>query len=274
MEKFEQIKRADFLRNTGVTREDFISILLDVEQYIENEISLKPIKNRGRKPSISLPDKVLLCIFYLRHYPTFVELAGQFGITESYANKIYHKISNILVNLKNVPNRKNLFEDDLSKILIDVTEQQVERPLKNQKHYYSGKKKKHTIKVQLIICALSLKILSVRCEKGHVHDFKIFKNSKLSIANQVTILADSGYQGIEKIHANSKIPHKNTKKNPLTKIQKQENKDLSKQRIPVEHINRRCKIFRITKEVYRGKHKNYSKVWNIVSGIVNIRYAA
>ena len=212
--------------------------------------------------------------FYLRHYPTFSELGRQFGITESYANKTYHLISDILVKLNKVPNRKVLFESDLSKVLIDVTEQQIERPLKSQKQYYSGKKKKHTIKVQLIICAISLKILSVRCEKGSVHDFKIFKNSKLSIAAQVLMLADSGYQGIEKIHVNSKIPHKKTKKNPLTKEQKKENKELSKQRIPVEHINRRCKIFRITKEVYRGKHKNFNKVWNIISGLVNMRYAA
>jgi IS5 family transposase len=155
-----------------------------------------------------------------------------------------------------------------------VTEQPIERPLKNQRKYYSGKKKKHTIKVQIIICAITLKILSVCCEKGSVHDFKIFKGSKLSIAQQIEILADSGYQGIDKIHHNSKIPHKKTKKNPLTKIQKKENKELSKKRIPVEHINRRCKIFRITKEVYRGKHKNYGKVWNIVAGLVNMRYAA
>jgi len=211
--------------------------------------------------------------FYLRHYPTFSELGKQFGITESYANKIYHLISDILVKLKKVPNRKVLFEDGLEKILVDVTEQQIERPLKKQKSYYSGKKKKHTIKVQLVVCAITLRVLSVYCEKGSVHDFKIFKDSKLLIAPEIKILADSGYQGIEKIHHNSEIPHKK-KKNLLTKKQKQENKKLSKQRIPVEHINRRCKIFRITKEVYRGKHKNYGKVWNIVSGLVNIRYAA
>jgi IS5 family transposase len=212
--------------------------------------------------------------FYLRHYPTFSELGRQFGITESYANKIYHLVSDILVKLKKVPNRKVLFEGDLEEILVDVTEQQIERPLKKQKDYYSGKKKKHTIKVQLIACSITLRILSVYCEKGSVHDFKIFKDSKLSIASEIKILADSGYQGIEKIHHNSVIPYKKTKKNPLTKKQKQENKELSKKRISVEHINRRCKIFRITKEVYRGKHKNYGKVWNSVSGLVNIRYAA
>ena len=32
------------------------------------------------------------------------------------------------------------------------------------------------------------------------------------------------------------------------------------------------KIFRITKDVYRGKHKNHGKVWNLIAGLVNLRY--
>ncbi|HEO65306.1 MAG TPA: IS5/IS1182 family transposase, partial [Spirochaetes bacterium] len=40
----------------------------------------------------------------------------------------------------------------------------------------------------------------------------------------------------------------------------------------IEHINRRCKIFRIVKETYRGKHKNYRKTWNVVAALVNLRY--
>ncbi|MCP4404940.1 MAG: hypothetical protein GY801_47520 [bacterium] len=38
-------------------------------------------------------------------------------------------------------------------------------------------------------------------------------------------------------------------------------------------MNRRCKIFRSVKETYRGKHKNYSKVWTVVAALVNVRYA-
>ena len=63
MDKFENIKRSDFLRRTGINYEDFISILLDIDEYIEKELSLKLIKKRGRKSSISLPDKVLLFFF-------------------------------------------------------------------------------------------------------------------------------------------------------------------------------------------------------------------
>lgn len=96
----------------------------------------------------------------------------------------------------------------------------------------------------------------------------------MSISSNIKKIADSGYQGIDKIYQNTHIPRKKTKLNELTIQQKKENKTLAKQRIPVEHINRRCKIFRITKETYRGKHKNYGKVWNIVGGLVNLRYAA
>jgi len=42
--------------------------------------------------------------------------------------------------------------------------------------------------------------------------------------------------------------------------------------LPIEHINRRCKIFHAVKEVYRDKPKNYSKTWNLVAGLVNLRY--
>ena len=118
----------------------------------------------------------------------------------------------------------------------------------------------------------SFQILAVRVEKGSVHDFRIFKESCYYINPELLLLADSGYQGINKIHANTWIPTKKTKKHPLTKQEKIDNKRLSSLRIYVENVNRRCKIFKITKDTYRGKHKNYGKVWNVITGLVNIRY--
>ena len=119
-----------------------------------------------------------------------------------------------------------------------------------------------------------MQILTVCAEKGHVHDFKIFKENLYFIHPDLLILADSGYQGIEKIHENSWIPIKKKKNEDLTKEQKNDNKTLSSLRITVEMVNRRCKIFRITKDTYRGKHRNYGKVWNVVAGLVNLRYAS
>ena len=115
-------------------------------------------------------------------------------------------------------------------------------------------------------------ILSVVLAKGRKHDFSIFKESRLLLHPDSLLLADSGYQGIVMYHKNSSIPIKKKKGTPLTEESKKHNKSLSKRRIFIENVNRRCKIFRIVKEVYRGKHKNYSLTWNLVSALVNMRY--
>ena len=70
------------------------------------------------------------------------------------------------------------------------------------------------------------------------------------------------------------IPHKKSKNSPLTDEQKAENSESAKVRIVIEHVNRRCKIFRLVKDTYRGKHRNYNKNWNCVAGLVNMRYLA
>ena len=101
----------------------------------------------------------------------------------------------------------------------------------------------------------------------------MLKDSRLAIHSDIKKLADSGYQGIKKLYSNSHTPFKKPKKGELTQKQKQSNREFARKRIPIEHVNRRCKIFRITKETYRGKHKNYGKTWNLVAGLVNLRYA-
>lgn len=98
------------------------------------------------------------------------------------------------------------------------------------------------------------------------------EDSKVRIPSNIQVLGDSGYQGIKDIHVNSRTPVKKPKGKNLTKRQKLYNHLLSKKRIVVENIIRRCKIFRITKDVYRGKHKNHGKVWNLIAGLVNLRY--
>ena len=71
-----------------------------------------------------------------------------------------------------------------------------------------GKKKKHTIKTQILADAKTLKIYSISQSKGSIHDFKLFKNSYIGLPDKIKIQGDSGYQGIQKIHTNSEIPKK------------------------------------------------------------------
>jgi len=68
------------------------------------------------------------------------------------------------------------------------------------------------------------------------------------------------------------IPIKNKKGIKRSEEDKTYNKSLSKKRILIENINRLCKIFRIVKDVYRGKHKNYGLNWRLIAALINMRY--
>ena len=80
------------------------------------------------------------------------------------------------------------------------------------------------------------------CAKGKQHDFSIFKESDILRQKDSELLADSGYQGLNKYHENSVIPMKKKKGVPQTAEAKIHNKALSKRRIFKININRLCKI--------------------------------
>ena len=267
------MSESDFKRDTGLSLESFKIVLKKVKDRMLEIYRENPMSKRGRKSSINIENRLLLTLYYIRKYPVFFDLGKLFKISESYAQKIYFKTSDILAHVLHVGNRKELEGDQFSSIIIDASEQQIERPKKNQKYYYSGKKKRHTIKAQLIVCSVTLQILSVLCCKGAKHDIRLLKESNLRIRDDITKYLDLGYIGIHETYANTITPHKKSKKKELTDEQRKFNRNLSRERIYVEHVNCRCKIFRITKDTYRGKHKGYGKNWNIVAGLVNLRYS-
>ena len=76
--------------------------------------------------------------------------------------------------------------------------------------------------------------------------------------------------GIDKICPNATIPNKKTKLNPLSKEQKQANRNLSKKRIIIENINAKIKVFKIVKHAYRNRRKRFGLRMNLICAIVNI----
>ncbi len=135
-------KPQDFLRLYGISYGLFETLLRQVSTYITNHKQAKPVSKRGRKSALGLADQLLLTLVYLRQYSTFLSVGHQFGISESYAQKRFVYIRNILMKVVDLPDIKLLTLDKLTnKIGIDVSEQPIERPLTNQKQYYSGKKK-------------------------------------------------------------------------------------------------------------------------------------
>ncbi len=102
-----------------------------------------------------------------------------------------------------------------------------------------------------------------------MHDFKLFQRSRTAMPPQTQCLADSGYLGLRKHHANSRLPDKKSKLHPLTKVQKAANRQLSCERFVVEHIIRSVKIFRILSERYRNRRKRFGLRFNLIAAIYN-----
>lgn len=139
-ENYKWKKPAEFQRLVGVNYGTFQIILQKLAKQIERYKNAKPMRKRGIKTSsLSLADQLLLTMLYLRQHHTFLQLAGMFGISESYANKRYHLVNWHLMKALDIPNEKALQETDFNGV-IDVTEQEIERPSKDQQSYYSGKK--------------------------------------------------------------------------------------------------------------------------------------
>jgi len=116
----------------------------------------------------------------------------------------------------------------------------------------------------------SKEIVAIMVDMGRSHDFKIYKNEVgKKIQETIRVNGDSGFQGIEEYHKNSETPKKRSKKRRLTKEEKANNKRLAKERVLVEHINRRLKVFKILSLRYRNRRKRYGLRSNLLCGIYN-----
>lgn len=104
-------------------------------------------------------------------------------------------------------------------------------------------------------------------------DITLLKQSKMPLAEALEKYADAGYQGLDKLMANVFTPIKKPRNRELTKAERAYNRALAKLRVRIEHVNRRCKIFRVTKEVYRGNRRHLHTTWTVVAALVNYRYA-
>ena len=113
------------------------------------------------------------------------------------------------------------------------------------------------------------KIICTAVGKGRRHDFHLFKNSKVRVKETTKLLADSGYQGIKKLHEQSELPKKNTKKNPLTKEDKKQNHTISSKRVLVENVIRKVKIFKIMAEKYRNRRRRFTLRINLIAALIN-----
>lgn len=106
--------------------------------------------------------------------------------------------------------------------------------------------------------------------KGREHDFKLFQRSQVVIAEEVECLGDRGYQGIQKLHRNSRTPKKKPRGGELSKDERQANKELASQRIVGEHVIGKLKVFKILAEKYRNRRKRFGLRLNLLASLYNL----
>jgi hypothetical protein len=187
---------------------------------------------------------------------------------------IPQKIYNITKRLRTVDEVEQYFPGFTS--FIDSKEQQIPRPVdkRRRKAYYSGKKKRHTVKTQSMVNNQGIVIHKLRYKKGRMHDYDIYKRNHPVTPKEVVNVFDLGYLGVEKDFSEqiSSLPNKKKKRNvELSQGKIEYNKYHSNRRIVIEHTICRLKKYRIMSEVFRNKLRKYYKVSDVVSGLVNYR---
>ena len=160
------------------------------------------------QPKLCMEDRLLLCLEYLREYRTYLHIGISYGVSESQAFRIQRWVETEILKDEqfHLPGRKQLLDADyeIETILTDASEIPVERPKKKhknknrknkQKHYYSGKKKQHTLKVQLLVNKNTKEIICTYFCEGKKHDYQLFKDSGVRFKKGQKGLLDTGYQG-------------------------------------------------------------------------------
>lgn len=233
----------------------------------------------GRKRLLKPYQEVLLTLLYLRHNVAFCVVGLLFGVSADVAENTFHEIVGVLKDVcpanrweaekrwtKKEPSWK---PEDIDQVIVDSFETPLPRPSiePKQRQVYSGKKKDHTLKTEVVV-ALNGDVLDVDAGyRGPKNDKKLHEQSVLSSAfPNATVMGDLAYQGL----ANAQVPHKKPRGGELTPAQKEENRVFSSQRVVVEHSIRRIKGFRIVRDEYRLATGLFNRTCRCVVGLVQL----
>jgi hypothetical protein len=132
--KYAQIKSLEdekFRRLTGVKRATFDKMITVLQ-----EAEIKKKARGGRKSKLSIDDRLLMALEYIREYRTYFHVSQSYGVSESTAYDIIKWIEDTLIKHPDfaLPGRKALLKSDMEYevVLIDATETQIERPKKKK----------------------------------------------------------------------------------------------------------------------------------------------
>lgn len=264
--------------------------------YLSN-LSQNPQRKRkyggGRHATLlSLEDKLLFILVYVRMYPLLFLHGMMFGIEEGNTCIWVHRLLPLLDQALGFTHKRPARRHrgrNLEELLRDFPELKelgilgdgVERPTrrpkdtKKQKKRYSGKKKRHTRKNIILTNPNSTEVLFLgKTQDGTMHDKKALDQEELKTTIPVKLGLDLGFEGTEIENVHIVLPKKKPKGRELTELEKQQNTCFSRRRIRVEHAIAGIKRNRSVYDIYRNIKEGTDDIFmSIACGLHNLRVA-
>lgn len=236
----------------------------------------KYVTNDGRRRKVYALQKFLMTLIYLRQNANHTVVGEMFGVSADTSENVFHEVIPILQKL--FPSQKWEAEKKWRKgepqwspaevdyLLIDSFETPIKRSSNNQKQRkkYSGKKKMHTLKSQLLTDERGEIIQIDAGFDGPKSDIEIYRDTKLKTEwRNKPKLGDKAYVGEDIL-----TPQKKPKGGELSEAEKANNRELSSKRVIVEHAVRRVKGFKILRQDYRLESWLFPKIAETVVGLI------
>src|SRR5947209_17146822 len=159
MSHTERLRRSPsaFRQLTGITPAAFDRLLADLTpRYHQAEAKRRDRPGRqrrpgaGRKHALELADRLLMLLIYYRTYATHALLGFLFGVDGSAVGRNINPLQPLLAGIFRIPERRvELDPEEIRELFFDATERPTRRREKGQREFYSGKKKRHTLKTQV-----------------------------------------------------------------------------------------------------------------------------
>ena len=220
----------------------------------------------GRKGVLATPPlKLFFILFYYKAYPTQDVMGLLFGLTQGQVSHWVGRLTTLAAALMPLhkPARKARAlrevleaQPEIKEVILDGTERRLPRPQHagRQRRYYSGRKKRHSVKNMILIAKGKVRWCSPTVP-GRGHDKTVTEKERLKLPKEITVLGDSGFAGLDPGEATLITPWKKPKGRRLHWKRREFNRLLARERVPVEHALASVKRLRILRDEFRNRRK-------------------
>ena len=210
------ITPATFRRLTGLTPAAFRRLVGEVAEADAADRARRagrPGRRRkaraGRKSALPIADQLLMLLVYYRTYVPHAFLGFFFGIDDSNVSRGIRRLKPLLAGIFRIPERKpDLTPEDVRELFFDGTERPTARPVRGQRAFDSGKKRRHTLKLQVVAVRVrkrsglgprerrQVRIAAVSPTfPGSAHDKNVYDRTRVVIPRGVPGCGDTAYLG-------------------------------------------------------------------------------